>query len=56
LRAGGAAAKVGGVPERIIERSEVVSLVFDLSDIAVAVRNIERLPREDDGEEEAHEG
>jgi hypothetical protein len=29
---------------------------FDLSDIAVAVRNIERLPREDDGEEEAHEG
>jgi hypothetical protein len=49
LRARGAAAKAGGVPERIIERSEVVALLFDLSDIAVAVR-IERLLRKDDGD------
>ena len=38
-----------------IERAEVVALLFNVSDIAVTLTNIERLPGEADGEEEADE-
>jgi len=34
-----------------IERAEVVALLFNVSDIAVTLTNIERLLGEDDGEE-----
>jgi hypothetical protein len=37
--------------EPLIERSEVVALLFNASDIAVTLVNIERLLGEDDGEE-----
>lgn len=44
------------VAETVIERSEVVALLFNVSDIAVTLTSIERLLGEDDGEEEADEG
>ena len=37
--------------ERIIERDEVVALLFNVSDIAVILANIEAMIGEDDGEE-----
>ena len=40
--------------EPLIERDEVVALLFNVSDIAVFLDNIQRL-LEDDGEEEADE-
>jgi hypothetical protein len=43
-------------PEPLIERAEVVALLFNVSDIAVTLTNIERLLGEDDGEEEVDEG
>ena len=45
------------VPEKLIDRDEVVALLFNVSDIAVAAYDIENLLRggEDDGEEEADE-
>jgi hypothetical protein len=44
--------------EPLIERAEVVALLFIVSDIAVTLASIERLLGEDenDGEEEADEG
>jgi hypothetical protein len=42
--------------EAVIERAEVVALLFNVSDIAVALTRIERLLGGDDGEEEADEG
>jgi hypothetical protein len=44
------------VDEPVIQRAEVVALLFNVSDIAVTLTQIERLLREDDGEEEADEG
>ena len=44
------------MPDDVIERDEVVALLFNVSDIAAAALNIERLLSEDDGEEEADEG
>ena len=44
------------MPEPAIERAEVVALLFNVSDIAVTLTNIERLLGGDDGEEEADEG
>ena len=46
------------MPDGLIERTEVVALLFNVSDIAVTLTNIERLLGEDetDGEEEADEG
>jgi hypothetical protein len=45
------------MPDPLIERDEVVALLFNVSDIAFALTNIERLPGDgDDGEEEADEG
>ena len=47
------------MPEPLIERSEVVALLFNVSDIAVTLTSIERfLTEEDDGdgEEEADQG
>lgn len=41
--------------ETPIERAEVVALLFNVSDIAVTLTNIERLRGDDDGEEEADE-
>lgn len=45
------------MPEPVIERNEVVALLFNVSDIAMALRGIERILRgdDDDGEEEADE-
>ena len=41
----------------LIERAEVVALLFNVSDIATTLSNIEMLLKEeDDGEEEADEG
>jgi hypothetical protein len=44
------------VDEPVIQRAEVVALPFNVSNIAVTLTQIERLLREDDGEEEADEG
>jgi hypothetical protein len=44
------------MPDAPIERDEVVALLFNVSDIAVTLANIERLPGGDDGEEETDEG
>jgi hypothetical protein len=44
------------MPERLIERAEVVALLFNVSDIAVTLTNIERLLGGDNGEEETDEG
>jgi hypothetical protein len=44
------------MPDPLIERAEVVALLFNVSDIAAALERIERLLEEDDGEEEADEG
>jgi hypothetical protein len=41
------------VDEPLIERAEVVALLFNVSDIASSLATIERLLEEDDGEEEA---
>jgi hypothetical protein len=43
------------MPDPLIERAEVVALLFNVSDIAVALTNIERLLGEDDGQEETDE-
>jgi hypothetical protein len=40
------------VEEPVIERAEVVALLFNVSDIARSLARIERLLGEDDGEEE----
>jgi hypothetical protein len=44
------------VSDPLIERAEVVALLFNVSDIAVTLTKIERLLGGDDGEEEADEG
>jgi hypothetical protein len=44
------------VAEAVIEREEVVALLFNVSDIAATLTKIERLLGEDNGEEEADEG
>jgi hypothetical protein len=45
------------VSDPLIERGEVVALLFNVSDIAVTLTKIERLLEEgDDGEEETDEG
>jgi len=43
------------MPDSLIERAEVVALLFNVSDIAITLANIERLLGEDNGEEEADE-
>ncbi|MDX6481487.1 MAG: hypothetical protein QOG85_1997 [Gaiellaceae bacterium] len=47
-----------GVTEPLINRDEVVSLLFNVADIATAAYNIEALLEgdDDDGEEETDEG
>jgi hypothetical protein len=44
------------MPDPPIERDEVIALLFNVSDIAVSLRNIDRLLGGDDGEEEADGG
>jgi len=44
------------VADPLIERAEVVALLFNVSDIAVTLTKIERFLGEDDGEEEVDEG
>jgi hypothetical protein len=44
------------VADPLIERAEVIALLFNVSDIAVTLTKIERLLGEDDGEEEVDEG
>ena len=43
------------MPDHLIERDEIVALLFNVSDIAVTLSRIERLLEEDDGEEEIDE-
>jgi hypothetical protein len=44
------------MPDPVIERAEVAALLFNVSDIAVTLTNIEQLlGEEDNGEEEADE-
>lgn len=43
------------MPDVPIERAEVVAPLFNVSDIAVTLTNIERLLGGDDGEEETDE-
>ncbi len=49
--------KLHGVSEPLIERQEVVALLFNVSDIAITLTSIERFltEDEDDGEAEADE-
>jgi hypothetical protein len=49
--------KLDRVSEPLIERDEVVPLLFNVSDIAISLASIERYftEEEDDGEEEADE-
>jgi hypothetical protein len=42
--------------EPLIERDEIVALLFNVSDIAFHVDSIDKALTEDDGEEEADEG
>jgi hypothetical protein len=44
------------MPDLVIERAEVLALLFNVSDIAVTLTKIERLLEEDDGQEETDEG
>jgi len=44
------------VSDPLIERAEVIALLFNVSDIAVTLTKIERLLGGDDGEEEGDEG
>ena len=48
--------KLRAMAEPLIERAEIVALLFNVSDIANALANIQELLRGDDGEEEADEG
>ena len=43
------------MPDTPIECADVVALLFNVSDVAVTLANIERLLGEDDGEEEIDE-
>ena len=43
------------MPKAVIERGEVVALLFNVNDIAVTLARIEQRLAEDDGEEEADE-
>jgi hypothetical protein len=43
------------VTDSVIERAEVIALLFNVSDIAVTLTKIERLLGEDNGEEETDE-
>jgi hypothetical protein len=56
LRLGQTNSKLSCVTEPLIERSEIVALLFNLSDVAVNVGKIRELLEEDDDEEEADEG
>jgi hypothetical protein len=40
----------------LIERAEVVALLFNVSDIVARLASIEKLLEDDDGEEETDEG
>jgi len=44
------------VPDPVIEREEVVALLFNVSDVARSLERIELLLGGDDGEEETDEG
>src|SRR5207248_10066865 len=57
LRCHVATRNLNSMPESVIDRDEVVSLLFNVSDMAVALRGIARLLLGDDnGEEEVDEG
>ena len=43
------------MPDPVIDRDEVVALLFNVSDIADTLAKIERMLAEDNGEEEADE-
>jgi hypothetical protein len=42
--------------EPLIDRDEIVALLFNVSDIAFHVESIDRALKEDDGEEEENDG
>ena len=45
-----------GVPEPVIERDEVVALLFNVSDIVDVLERIENLLKDDDGGAEETDG
>jgi hypothetical protein len=52
----GRATDAAAVAEPVIERDEVVALLFNVSDIVAALSRIERLLEEDDDGEEEVDG
>jgi hypothetical protein len=56
LRRAGVGGTVVGVSEQLIERDEVVALLFNVSDIATILLRIQTLLEGEDGEEEESEG
>jgi hypothetical protein len=50
------AANTVSVSDPVIEREEVVALLFSINDIAATLERIEQLIGEDDGEEEEADG
>jgi hypothetical protein len=52
----GSSATCQPVAEAVIEREEVVGLLFNVADIVVVLEQIGQLLTEDDGEEEADAG
>jgi hypothetical protein len=58
LRSRPATGTLSDVSEPVIDRAEVVALLFNVSDIAVTLTSIERFLKEDEdgGEEETDEG
>jgi len=55
LRGNGFACSLSSVRESLIERDEIVALLFNVSDIAVTLTKTERLLGGGDEEEEADE-
>jgi hypothetical protein len=49
-------ARLYAMADPLIERSEIVALLFNVSDIANTLATLEELLGGDDGEEEADEG
>ena len=56
MRQARARATVVGVSEQLIERDEVVALLFNVSDIVAILSRIQTLLEGEDGEEEESEG
>ncbi len=56
MRGSKACTTLACVDERLIEREEVIALLFNVSDIVDVLNRIENLLEEDDGEAEETDG